>query len=97
MKYGKWSAILSIICGVGLLSCYVFASDTPQGLEYIILIVLFYGSLFLGILSLIYTVIAYYKKEKGFVKNVAPIVISFILLVYLLVFILMVIGLTSGP
>ncbi|WP_156942512.1 hypothetical protein [Alkalihalobacterium bogoriense] len=97
MKYGKWSAILSIICGLGLLLSYVVASDTPAGLEYFYLTILFFGSILLGIVSLIFTVIAYVNKEKGFIKNVAPIVICFILLLYLLAFILMIIGLTSGP
>ncbi len=96
MRFGKWSAVLSIFCGLGLLSSYVFASDYPQGMEYIILVILFYGSILLGVLGLIFTVIAYIQKEKGFLKNVALIVVGLIWLVYLVAYILIMIGLSFG-
>ncbi|WP_017726136.1 hypothetical protein [Halalkalibacterium ligniniphilum] len=97
MKYGKWSAILSIVCGLALLVSYAFASDYPKGLEYVLLVILFYGSIVLGVVSLILTVIAYKQKEIGFTKNVAPIVIGIILLIYLLTFVLIMIGFLAGP
>jgi hypothetical protein len=91
--YSRWSAILSLYCGIALASSYAFAPDTPEGFIVPVLMFLFYSAITAGILGLISTILAFYKREQGYLKLVGIVVLSIVVLVFLLSFIgLMFIG-----
>jgi hypothetical protein len=45
---------------------------------------LFFTSVITGVLSLVFTFLAHRKKEKGFLKNIAPAILLSILFVFAL-------------
>ncbi|WP_096271269.1 hypothetical protein [Paucisalibacillus globulus] len=83
----KWSAILSLYCGIALAASYIVAPDTPEGIIVPLLMFLFYSAIIAGILALIFTMLAFYKKEEGYMKMIGPIVLSLIVLAFVISFV----------
>ncbi|SES44197.1 hypothetical protein [Psychrobacillus sp. OK032] len=83
-KYSKWSAILSIICAITIFTSYAIAPQEPEASMVVLLKILFFTSIFAGVLSLILSYLAFKNKEEGFLKKIAPIIILLILLVFAL-------------
>ncbi|TDL32759.1 hypothetical protein E2R51_08785 [Jeotgalibacillus sp. S-D1] len=86
-NYGKWSAILSIVCAVTIFSSYALAPDEPRGGMVVFLQILFFTSIITGILSLITSYLAFKANEEGVLKKIAPIIVLVILLVFAVSFI----------
>ncbi|RIW37411.1 hypothetical protein D3H55_05085 [Bacillus salacetis] len=80
-KFSKSSAISSVICALTLFLSYELAPDNPEGTIVIMLQVLFFTSIITGILSLIFSIMAHKRKESGFLKNIAPLILIMILLI----------------
>lgn len=93
-KYAKPSAILSVVCALTLYLSYEMAPDQPEGLIVFILQFLFFSSILTGILSIIFTFLAYRNNEKGFLKNIAPMIILSIAFVFALSSVFIVAGLS---
>ena len=55
--------------------------------------IIFFTSIITGVLSLIFSYLAFKNKEAGFLKKIAPIIILLILLVFVLSFIGIVVSL----
>jgi hypothetical protein len=83
-KFSKPSALLSIVCALTLFLSYELAPDQPEGAIVRVLQALFYTAILSGLLSLIFSVMAHRRKEKGFLKNIAPLLLFLIVLVYAL-------------
>ncbi|MGM0846459.1 MAG: hypothetical protein ACQEUT_15900 [Bacillota bacterium] len=83
-KYSKPSALLSIVCALTLFLSYELAPARPEGMTVIILQVLFFTSVISGAASLVFTIMAHKKDEKGFLKNIAPTILFSILFVFAL-------------
>ncbi|MFJ7994428.1 hypothetical protein ACIQY5_19925 [Peribacillus frigoritolerans] len=92
-KYSKWSAILSIICAITIFTSYAIAPQEPEGSMVVFLKILFFTSILTGVLSLIFSYLAFKNKEAGFLKKIAPIIILLILLVFVFSFIGIVVSL----
>ncbi|MEK4714097.1 hypothetical protein [Sporosarcina sp. FSL K6-5500] len=86
-KYSKWSAVLSIICAITILTSYAIAPKEPEGSLVVLLKILFFTSIIAGVLSLTLSYSAFKNKEEGFLKKIAPIITLLILLVFALSFI----------
>lgn len=84
INYSKWSAALSIICAITIFASYAIAPDQPEGTMAILIKILFFASILTGIMSLIFSYVAYKNKEEGFLKKIAPIVIILIILIFFL-------------
>ncbi len=89
MKYSKWSVILSVICAITIFISYAIAPKHPEGMEVVLLQVLFFTSIITGLLSLIFSYIGFKKKEQGFLKMIAPIIVILVILTFVISFILM--------
>ncbi|WP_026909138.1 hypothetical protein [Paucisalibacillus globulus] len=86
-KYSKYSAILSLYCGIAMFVSYYIAPDSPEGIIVPILMFLFYSAILAGILGLVFTFIAFLKSEKGYLKIVGPVLLSLVLLSFILSFV----------
>ncbi|WP_042150173.1 hypothetical protein [Paucisalibacillus sp. EB02] len=86
-KYSKWSAILSLYCGIAMASSYYFAPDKPEGIIVPILFFLFYSAIIAGIVGLLFTILAFNKREAGYLKMVGPVALSIVVLVFLISFV----------
>ncbi len=92
MNYGKWSAILGVICALTIFASYAIAPKQPEGMMVVLIQVLFLTSIITGLLGLIFSFLGFRKKEKGFLKMVAPIMVLLVLLVFAFSFIAMIIS-----
>ncbi len=91
-KYSNLSTILGIICVITIFTSYAIAPRQPEGAMVVVIQILFFTSIITGLLSLIFSFIGFKKKEQGFLKMVAPIIVILILLIFLISFLLMVIS-----
>ncbi|AIF45058.1 MULTISPECIES: hypothetical protein [Bacillaceae] len=92
MNYGKWSAILGVICALTILASYAIAPKQPEGMMVVLIQVLFFTSIITGLLGLIFSFLGFRNKEKGFLKMVAPIMVLLVLLVFAFSFSAMIIS-----
>ena len=86
-RYSTWSAFLSSYCGIAMFVSYYIAPDSPEGIIVPILMFLFYSAILAGILGLIFTFLAFNKREKGYLKLVGPVLLSLVLLSFILSFV----------
>ncbi|CAM3294055.1 hypothetical protein FITA111629_14965 [Filibacter tadaridae] len=91
-KYSKWSVILSVICTITIFTSYAIAPRQPEGMMVVLLQVLFFTSIITGLLSLIFSFLGFKKKEEGFLKMIAPIIVILVLLAFVISFVLMVLS-----
>lgn len=91
-KYSKWSVILSVICAITIFSSYAIAPKQPEGMMVVLIQVLFFTSIITGLLSLIFSFAGFKKKEQGFLKMIAPIIVFLILLAFAVSFFLIVLS-----
>ncbi len=96
MNYGKWSTISGIIFVLTLSAYYTIAPEQPEGIITVLIQVLFFTAIITGLLSLIFSFLGFRKKEKGFLKMVAPILVLLVLLVFAILFIGLIIGLPEN-
>jgi len=96
LNYGKWSAILGVICVITLSASYAIAPEQPEGMVVVQIQVLFFTAIITGLLGLIFSFLGFRKKEKGFLKMVAPILVLLVLLVFVLLFIGMIISFSDN-
>lgn len=89
MKYSKWSAILSVICAITIFTSYAIAPKQPEGMMVVFIQILFFTAIITGLLSLIFSFIGFKKKEKGFLKMIAPIIVILVVLTFVISFIVM--------
>ncbi|WP_079478925.1 hypothetical protein [Halobacillus salinus] len=82
--FSKWSAVLSIIAAVFFYMSYFIAPVNPEGSIVIVIQLLFFTSILAAVLSIIFSLIALIKKDRGFLKFVAPVVIVAVLFEFLL-------------
>ena len=88
LNYGKWSAILGVICALTIFSSYAVAPKQPEGMMVVLIQILFFTSIVSGILGLIFSFISFKKKEKGFLKMIDPIIVILVILTFVISFIL---------
>ena len=91
-KYSKLSVLLSVICAITIFTSYAIAPKQPEGIMVVFIQVLFFTSIITGLLSLIFSFLGFRKKEQGFLKMIAPIVVILILLAFVISFVLMVLS-----
>ena len=91
-KYSKLSVLLSVLCAITIFTSYAIAPKQPEGIMVVLIQALFFTSIISGLLSLIFSFMAFKKKEQGFLKMIAPIVVILILLVFVISFVLMVLS-----
>ena len=91
-KYSKLSVLLSVICAITIFTSYAIAPKQPEGIMVVLIQALFFTSIISGLLSLIFSFMAFKKKEQGFLKMIAPIVVILILLVFVISFVLIVLS-----
>jgi len=92
LNYGKWSAILGVICALTIFASYAIAPKQPEGMMVVLLQVLFFTSIITGLLGLIFSFLGFRKKEKGFLKMIAPIIVILVILTFVISFVLMVVS-----
>jgi hypothetical protein len=86
-KYSKWSAILSLYCGIALFVAYFFAPASPEGIIVPILMFLFFSAIITGILGFIFIIFAFNKREGGYLKIVGPVILSLVVLAFIMSFV----------
>ena len=89
-KYSKLSVILGVICAITIFTSYAIAPKQPEGIMVVFIQVLFFTAIISGLLSLIFSFLGFRKKEQGFLKMIAPIIVILILLAFVMSFVLMV-------
>ena len=89
-KYSKLSVILGVISAITIFTSYAIAPKQPEGIMVVFIQVLFFTAIISGLLSLIFSFLGFRKKEQGFLKMIAPIIVSLILLIFVMSFVLMV-------
>ncbi|WP_163970409.1 hypothetical protein [Oceanobacillus halotolerans] len=87
--YTKWSVILSVICAITLFSSYILAPRQPEGVMAVLIQVLFFTAVITGLLSIIFNIISFIKKEKGPAKGIVPLIFGVILFIFVFSFIMM--------
>ena len=91
-KYSKWSTVLSVICAITIFASYAIAPKQPEGMMVVLIQLLFFTSIITGLLSLVFSFMAFKKKEQGFLKMIAPIIVVLVLLTFVVSFILIVLS-----
>ncbi|MBA2176094.1 hypothetical protein H0266_14450 [Halobacillus locisalis] len=79
-KFSMWSILLSVLGAITFYTSYAIAPVNPEGMIVLILQVLFFTSIIAAVLSILFSLWGFIRKEKGFLKLVGPIVIVFVLL-----------------
>ncbi|QTN00681.1 hypothetical protein ERJ70_16115 [Sediminibacillus dalangtanensis] len=91
-SYSKWSAILAIICAAAIFASYAIAPKQPEGMMVVLIQVLFFTAIITGLLSLIFSFVGVRKKEPGYLKFVAPVIVCLVILTFLISFAIMVVS-----